>query len=97
MLIGPHGHFEVEVEITDPDAGALRPRMSGDADIVTEVVERAVVVPEAALRYRRDEVFVEVANGAGPPERRDVRVGIVDGERVQLLEGVEPGEEVVLQ
>ena len=90
-------YFEVEIEITDPEASRLRPRMSGDADIVTEVVQDAVVVPETALRYRGDEIYVEVLNGAGPPKRRDVRIGIVDDARVQVLEGLEPGDTVVLQ
>ena len=35
-------YFEVEVEVTDADGAALRPRMSGDAEIVTEVVEDAL-------------------------------------------------------
>ncbi len=90
-------YFEVEIEITDADADRLRPRMSGDADIVTEVVADAVVVPESALRYRGDEIYVELPNGTGPPVRRDVRIGIVDGAKVQVLEGVEPGDEIVLQ
>jgi HlyD family secretion protein len=90
-------YFEVEVEITDPDAAQLRPRMSADADIVTEVVEDAVVVPETALRYRGAEVQVDVANGAGAVEPRTVRLGIVDGARVQILEGVAPGEQVAVQ
>ncbi len=90
-------YFEVEIEITDSDAARLRPRMSGDADIVTEIVNGAVIVPENTLRYRGDEIYVEVPNGAGPPERRDVRIGIVDGPRVQVLEGIAPGDEIVLQ
>ena len=98
-------YFEVEIEITDPDAARLRPRMSGDAEIVTEVVEGAVVVPDTALRYRGDEIYVELAPGEGedgggddeaPPERA-VEVGIVDGDRVQITRGVEPGERVRLQ
>lgn len=91
-------YFEVEVEIGDPDAKLLRPRMSADADIVTEVVEDALVVPETALRYRGSEVHVDVWNGGAPgPEPRPVRLGIVDGARVQILAGVESGEAVVVQ
>lgn len=94
-------YFEVEVELVDPDATLLRPRMSADADIVTEVVEDAVVVPETALRYRGDQVQVDVVgdgvDGPGAVEPHSVRVGIVDGERVQLLSGVESGQRVQLQ
>ena len=71
--------------------------MSGDADIVTEVVEDAVSVPETALRYRGDEVFVLRPNGDGGSVEQPVRIGIVDGSRVQVVEGVEAGDAVVLQ
>ena len=76
-------------------------------EIITEVVESAVVVPELALRYEGDQTFVELATGAGadslaprggslPPERRSVEIGIVDRDRVQILSGLAPGERVVL-
>ena len=84
-------YFEVKVEVTDPDAALLKPRMSGDGEIVTEVVEDALVVPETALRYEGDHVFVDVLDGSKAPEAREVKVGIVDGARVQLMGGVEPG------
>jgi HlyD family secretion protein len=92
-------YFEVEIEITDPDAQLLRPRMSGDAEIVTEVVEDAVVIPETALRYRGDAIYVDtvVQQSELRIESRDVRIGIIDGARVQVLEGLEPGEEVVIR
>jgi HlyD family secretion protein len=87
-------YFEVEIEVEDPDAGLLKPRMSGDGEIVTEVVEDAVVVPETALRYDGDRVLVDVVNGDGPASAREVEVGIVDGARVQILKGALPGERV---
>jgi HlyD family secretion protein len=92
-------YFEVEIEITDPDAQLLRPRMSGDAEIITQVVEDAVVIPETALRYRGDSIYVDtvVRQSEVRVEPRDVRIGIVDGARVQVLEGLEPGEEVVVR
>jgi HlyD family secretion protein len=89
-------YFEVEVEVTDPAAEQLRPRMSGDAEIVTEEVEGALLVPERALRYRGEQVYVEAKNGDGFAPR-DVVVGIVDGERVQIEGGLAEGDEVVLR
>jgi HlyD family secretion protein len=89
-------YFEVKVAVTDPDAGLLRPRMSGDAEIVAETVEGALVVPETALRYRGTEIYVEVPNGEGVDERI-VKTGIIDGPRVQILDGLAAGDEVRLQ
>ncbi len=92
-------YFEVEIEVIDDDAQLLRPRMSGDADIVTEVVEEALVIPETALRYRSEQIYVEtVERESRPPiAARDIEIGIVDGTKVQVLSGLEPGEEVRLQ
>jgi HlyD family secretion protein len=92
-------YFEVEIEIVDPDAQLLRPRMSGDADIVTEVVEGALVVPETALRYRGEEIYVEVLDGSGEARvaEKAVTLGIVDGTRVQVLAGLAEGEQVRLK
>jgi HlyD family secretion protein len=84
-------YFEVKIEVTDPDAALLKPRMSGDGEIVTEVVEDAVVVPETALRYDGDRVLLDVLDGNSSPEAHEVEVGIVDGARVQIVKGVEPG------
>jgi HlyD family secretion protein len=88
-------YFEVKVEITDPDAQLLRPRMSGDADIVTEVLEDAILVPETALRYQGERIFVETLR-AGEREALevDVEIGIVDGSQVQVLHGIAEGDVV---
>ena len=89
-------YFEVKVAVTDPDASLLRPRMSGDAEIVAETVDAALVVPETALRYRGKEVFVELPNGEGVDERT-VETGIIDGARVQIVKGLAAGDVVKLQ
>ncbi len=92
-------YFEAEIEITDPEAHLLRPRMSGDAEIVTETVEDALHVPETALRYRGDTLYVEVPseNADASVEERTISIGIVDGDRVQILDGLASGEVVRLQ
>jgi len=92
-------YFEVEIELLGDAAERLLPRMSGDADIVTEVVEDALWLPETALRYQGERIYVETLDGGEPSasQPRDVRIGIVDGSRVQILEGLEPGTAVRLQ
>ena len=92
-------YFEVKIEITDAGAQLLRPRMSGDADIVTEVIENAVTVPETALRYRGNQIYVETVVRESPPrlEPVDIDIGIVDGDRVEVRSGIAEGVEVKLQ
>ena len=92
-------YFEVEIEILDGDSSSLRPRMSGDAEIITETVADALVVPETALRYRGSQIYVDtvVRTSAARIEPVDVTIGIVDGSTVQVLSGLEAGAEILLQ
>src|SRR5262249_8142012 len=92
-------YFEVEVAVVDRDAAKLRTRMSADADIVTEVVESALVVPETALLYDGDRIYVEqVTHGsAAKVEEKTIRVGIIEKGRAQVLEGLGEGDEVRLK
>jgi HlyD family secretion protein len=94
-------YFEVELEIIDPDANLLKPRMSGDAEIIAEVVNDGLVIPETALRYASNRIYVRTVtvDGDDPPEivEKNVSIGIVDDALVQILSGLEPGEVVQLQ
>jgi HlyD family secretion protein len=92
-------YFEVEVAIDDAGAALLRPRMSGDADIVTEVAEGVLSVPDTALRYGPEGVHVLRVDGTdgAAPATRAVQIGIVDGARVEIREGLAEGDAVVLQ
>src|SRR5215470_9860725 len=90
--------FKVEVTVLD-GVEQLWPRMSGDADIVTDVRPAVLIVPEAALLYDGDKVLVERVERASRPHlvRRTVRTGIFNADRVEIVEGLDEGDEVKLQ
>ena len=92
-------YFKVEVLITDPDAAKLRPKMSADADIVSEVVEDALVVPESALLYDGDRIYVErrVPGDEARFEQATVKVGVLEAGRAQVLDGLAADDEVRLK
>jgi HlyD family secretion protein len=92
-------YFELEIDVTDPDAQQLKPRMSGDADVVVEIAENALFVPETALRYRGEQIYVEkvVRESAAHSEPTDIAIGIVQDERVQVVSGLAEGDEVRLK
>ena len=92
-------YFEVEVLILDPNSRRLRTRMSADADIVTDIIENALLIPETALLYEGGDILVELATtgSSEQPERRKVEIGIVDSGRVQILEGLNEQDEVRLR
>jgi HlyD family secretion protein len=90
--------FKVEVTVLE-GVDQLWPRMSGDADIVADVREGALIVPEAALLYEGDSVLVERVERTSRARliRRPVRTGIFNGDRVEILDGLAEGDEVKLQ
>ncbi len=92
-------YFKVEIEVLGDSASKLRPRMSGDAEIVAEVIDDALLVPETSLIYEGEDIFVELVTSRDPIEleRARVRLGSVNGSQVQLLEGVSEGDEVKLR
>lgn len=74
--------------------GELRPGMFARIGVVYDVHADTVVVPaEAVVSEDADRHVYVVVDGA--VERRKVQVGIRDAGRMEITEGVEPGETVV--
>lgn len=92
------GTIKVTVEVSDYPAGT-RPGDFAEVRIVTELRERAVLVPRVAVVTERGESVVYVASPADEPtaERRLVTVGFADDDRIQILSGVEAGDQVVVR
>lgn len=82
-----NGLFEVE----NPE-GALRIGMTAQVHIVLATERDALVIPAIALSGDR----VQVVDGAGQPQWRQVRVGLNNKVDAQILSGLEAGESVVV-
>ncbi|MDV7213746.1 efflux RND transporter periplasmic adaptor subunit [Azotobacter beijerinckii] len=76
--------------------GLWRPGSAVKARIVVDRQSAALVVPLTALQSFRDgeAVFVRVGDTY---EARPVALGKRDAERVQVVEGIEPGDQVVVE
>ncbi|WP_142850118.1 efflux RND transporter periplasmic adaptor subunit [Telmatospirillum sp. J64-1] len=84
-----------EVDNTDR---RLLPQMSAQVFFIQDRVEDAVLVPMAAVQPggERGRRVVQVLTESGELETRPVRVGISDRISIQIVEGIEEGERVVL-
>jgi multidrug efflux pump subunit AcrA (membrane-fusion protein) len=81
----------------DNSNGELRPGMYATADIKTRPVADAVVAPREAVIDTGERQIVFVVMSEGHFEPRKVRMGVMgDDDRVQILEGLAPGETVVI-
>ncbi len=90
--------FEVRVTICNPQ-GKLRANMTANAEIVLEERKNVLLVPEAALVYDKDkQVSVQLLDSSSKIGWRkgSVKVGISNGQRTQVLEGLQEGDQLVL-
>ena len=91
-------NFEVRVSIDNPGK-ELKANMTANAEIVLEEHPNALIVPEAAVTYdAQKNAFVEVVAPGTKTGRRKVAVklGVGNGTKIQILEGVTQGDRVIL-
>jgi len=74
---------------------ALKPNMYANVKIYGGPKEEVIVIPVEALIRTGRESRVVIALGAGKFTSRTVTAGIESGDWVEILAGIEPGDEVV--
>jgi len=91
--------FEVRVSIDNP-GGELKANMTANAEILLEEHKGVLTVPEQAVIYDKDRnASVEVPDSSQKKGRRkvDIKAGISNGTKTEILAGVKPGDTVILQ
>jgi HlyD family secretion protein len=91
--------FEVRVSIQNP-TGELKANMSANAEIILEEKHKVLMVPEAAVIYDKDRhTFLETPDPGSKTGRRKLsaKLGISNGVKTELIEGLKEGQQVVLQ
>jgi HlyD family secretion protein len=91
--------FEVKVSIRNP-SGELKANMSANAEIILEEKHNVLMIPEAAVIYDKDrKPSIEVPDAKAEKGRRKVaaKLGISNGVKTELLEGLKEGDQVILQ
>ena len=87
---------QIWVEIANPGE-KLKPGASVHARIVTELVKNATTVPATAiLPGEEGGTAVLVIDSDSIAHRHVVQIGIREGDKVQILNGARPGDEVVV-
>lgn len=97
--------YEVDVEFDPGDAG-VKPGMTASVQIITEVKDDAVLVPRRAVEISAGETYVYVPSNGGEPdpqtgrpasEQREVEIGLSNAQFIEITDGLEAGEEVLVQ
>jgi HlyD family secretion protein len=104
--ISPHGvekdnvtTFEVRVSILNP-GGELKTNMTANAEVILEEKKAILTVPESAVLYDKDrKPSLEVPDAKEKNGKRKVAVklGISNGVKAELVEGLKEGDRIVLQ
>jgi len=87
--------IKVRTEVANPDS-RLKPDMFANVEIVTDLNRSAISVPQTAVLNDGGKTVVFVAEGNGY-QKREVHTGIQNGDRLEIVEGLSPGEKVVVK
>ena len=86
---------EVWVQIKNPDQ-RLKPGTSVQLSMLAQTIPNALVIPVAALLTAQDgTTSVMQVSGDDHAHQKNVRVGIRQGDSVQIVEGLQAGDRVV--
>lgn len=86
--------FEVEALLTNGD-GRLKPGFFVQAALASEAQERIRVLPEEAFLYRYGVYKVFLVEG-GKVKEREIKTGAQMGGKIEILDGVKPGDVVAI-
>lgn len=100
VLVGPTldpstRTVDVWVDVTDP-AGLMKPNLFASVGVVLRRDPVALAVPDAAIVRANGEAFVFVSRG-GKFVRVEITPGVRDGAFTEVLDGLVPGDKVVVQ
>ena len=91
-------NFEVRVSIDNPGK-ELKANMTANAEIVLEEHADSLIIPEAAITYdAQKNAFVDLLTPGAKNGRKkvQVKVGVGNGTKIQILDGLKQGDKVIL-
>ncbi|MGV8827940.1 MAG: efflux RND transporter periplasmic adaptor subunit [Breznakibacter sp.] len=82
--------FEIKAAVTLDENHFIRANYSANADIVLDRRDSVLVIPEGLVHFEENgkKAYVEVETTPQEFKRKDVKLGLSDGIKVEVLEGV---------
>lgn len=87
--------FAIEILIENPEL-LIKAGMSARVRITTGVIPNAILIPQSTVLYREERREVFVVGKDGQADLRSIRLGRAEGSLIQVLEGLKPGERLIL-
>jgi HlyD family secretion protein len=86
--------FEVKINILESDT-TLRPGMTTANEIITQIIENALILPIEAV-FGNDILKYVFKNDSGKTVKKEVSVGAQNENEIQILKGLNENDEVYL-
>jgi cobalt-zinc-cadmium efflux system membrane fusion protein len=86
---------KVRTEVPNAD-GRLKPDMFANVQIITDLHRSAISIPQSAVLNDGGKTVVFVGDGNGY-KKREVTTGIQGNDRVEIIEGLQAGDKVVVK
>jgi HlyD family secretion protein len=80
--------FEIKAKVNPKEGTKIRANYSANADIVLDEKKQVLAIREALVQYDKEKPFVEIETTPQTFVRKDVKLGLSDGIKVEILEGV---------
>lgn len=88
--------FEVNIAIEPAGQKKLRSKMNVDVTFLGKQIPDALVVPTVAIVSEKGETGVMVPDSNNQPQFKPVTVGLVIDDKIQILDGINPGDRVFI-
>jgi HlyD family secretion protein len=86
--------FEIKAAVKLKSDVKIRANYSANADIVLDERQHVLAIREALVQYDAGKPFVEVETLPQTFIRRDVKLGLSDGIKVEILSGVTANDKI---
>ena len=86
--------FEIKAKVTVPKDTTIRANYSANADIVLDEKKQVLAIREALVQYKNEKPFVEVETEPQQFVQKDVKLGLSDGIKVEVIEGVSKTDKI---
>jgi HlyD family secretion protein len=86
--------FEIKAKVIPQKGTTIRANYSANADIVLDEKKQVLAIREALVQYKDEKPFVEIETTPQTFTSRSVKLGLSDGIKVEVLEGVTLAEKI---
>ena len=89
--------FDVEAAIDKADGITLRAGYSANADVIIQEKANVLMLPERLVTFAKEKAEVEVPGlkPDAPPVKREIKTGLSDGIKLEVVAGLAEGDQVV--